>query len=224
MATQLKDKDDTFVITSNVDGHFQKSGFAADRVYEVYGTVQKMQCFDCYEVTEIGDFDFKLDDVASKACNIPQCTSCGSNLRPNVQFFHDNHFIADEQEERSESFEEFVKMRKFADKSVTILEIGAGNRMHTLRNLGENLLHRFGDRDSALVRLNLSEECGAESILGPDTFHYVTDKNYMEMMGNEGPITKTEKSELINLQMRAKDGIDSIFKEVQKISGFKATH
>ena len=33
-----------FVFTSNVDGHFQKAGFPADRVMEVHGSVDWMQC------------------------------------------------------------------------------------------------------------------------------------------------------------------------------------
>src|SRR5437899_3318499 len=33
-----------FVFTSNVDGHFQRSGFAADRVVESHGSSEWLQC------------------------------------------------------------------------------------------------------------------------------------------------------------------------------------
>lgn len=33
-----------FVFTSNVDGHFQKAGFAASRVCEVHGSINHLQC------------------------------------------------------------------------------------------------------------------------------------------------------------------------------------
>lgn len=33
-----------FVYTSNVDGHFQKAGFAPERIYEVHGSIGAMQC------------------------------------------------------------------------------------------------------------------------------------------------------------------------------------
>ncbi len=34
----------SFVMTSNVDGHFQKAGFAKDRIYEVHGSIHHLQC------------------------------------------------------------------------------------------------------------------------------------------------------------------------------------
>ncbi|MBV8078581.1 MAG: hypothetical protein JO284_19390, partial [Planctomycetaceae bacterium] len=33
-----------FVVTSNVDGHFQRAGFAPERVMEVHGAIDWMQC------------------------------------------------------------------------------------------------------------------------------------------------------------------------------------
>ena len=33
-----------FVFTSNVDGHFQKAGFEEGRIYEVHGTLERLQC------------------------------------------------------------------------------------------------------------------------------------------------------------------------------------
>src|SRR5262245_37842596 len=35
-----------FVFTSNVDGHFQCSGFSPEHVYEVHGSTGAMQCLD----------------------------------------------------------------------------------------------------------------------------------------------------------------------------------
>jgi NAD-dependent SIR2 family protein deacetylase len=35
-----------FVFTSNVDGHFQKAGFAEERVVECHGSIHHLQCFD----------------------------------------------------------------------------------------------------------------------------------------------------------------------------------
>lgn len=36
-----------FVFTSNVDGHFQKVGFAPDRIVECHGSIQRFQCTAC---------------------------------------------------------------------------------------------------------------------------------------------------------------------------------
>ena len=37
---------DHFVITSNVDGQFQKAGFSSEKVYEVHGSIHYLQCGD----------------------------------------------------------------------------------------------------------------------------------------------------------------------------------
>lgn len=34
----------SFVVTSNVDGQFQKDGFAAERILEVHGSIYHLQC------------------------------------------------------------------------------------------------------------------------------------------------------------------------------------
>ena len=96
LTTKLKDPTDSFVITSNVDGHFQKSGFDPEKVYEVHGTLQKVQCYDCYEVAEIGDHDFQLDHQNCRAHNIPLCGKCGMMMRPNVLLFNDYYWIGNE--------------------------------------------------------------------------------------------------------------------------------
>src|SRR5262245_28764455 len=34
----------SFVYTSNVDGHFQRAGFDDDRIIEVHGAIERLQC------------------------------------------------------------------------------------------------------------------------------------------------------------------------------------
>ena len=41
----VKTKNDNyFIFTSNVDGQFQKAGFAQDKIYEVHGSIHHLQC------------------------------------------------------------------------------------------------------------------------------------------------------------------------------------
>jgi NAD-dependent SIR2 family protein deacetylase len=79
-----------FVFTSNVDGHFQRAGFAAERVYEVHGSVDWLQCAaacgagifraDASAVT--------IDDETMRASEpLPTCPRCGKLARPNVLTF-----------------------------------------------------------------------------------------------------------------------------------------
>ncbi|TXI35542.1 MAG: hypothetical protein E6Q58_00055 [Niabella sp.] len=51
----------SFVVTSNVDGHFQTI-FNEKQVYEVHGSIHYLQCSSCCELTEnkfIPDIDYK---------------------------------------------------------------------------------------------------------------------------------------------------------------------
>src|SRR6516164_9184691 len=54
-----RSKRGAFVFTSNVDGHFQRAGFAAERVYEVHGAIDWMQC-----VAGCGVGIFRADSAA----------------------------------------------------------------------------------------------------------------------------------------------------------------
>jgi hypothetical protein len=53
-----------FVFTSNVDGQFQKAGFAEDRVSECHGSIHHLQCLDgCHDgIWPADDFDPELDE------------------------------------------------------------------------------------------------------------------------------------------------------------------
>lgn len=45
-----KKKKDYFVVTSNVDGQFQKAGFNPDKLYEIHGSIHHVQCNACGKV------------------------------------------------------------------------------------------------------------------------------------------------------------------------------
>lgn len=42
--------EDYFIVTSNVDGHFQKSGFLNEKIYEIHGSLNFMQCNTCNKI------------------------------------------------------------------------------------------------------------------------------------------------------------------------------
>ena len=41
----LKDKEH-FIVTSNIDDHFLKTGFDENRIFECHGSINYMQCLD----------------------------------------------------------------------------------------------------------------------------------------------------------------------------------
>ena len=55
-------EDNLFVVTSNVDGHFQKAGFSDDQIYECHVSIHHLQCTKCYQITPNNfepDVDYK---------------------------------------------------------------------------------------------------------------------------------------------------------------------
>ena len=64
-----------FVVTSNVDGHFQRAGFDPERVVEVHGSIHWMQCT---RSCGVGIFPAGPDDVAVDETTF----RAGSRCRP----------------------------------------------------------------------------------------------------------------------------------------------
>ena len=78
-----------FVYTSNVDGHFQRAGFAEERIVEVHGTLRWMQCMrrSCGYLAPVADDQpqpVTVDETTMRARPpLPACPKCGGLARPN---------------------------------------------------------------------------------------------------------------------------------------------
>lgn len=134
-----------FVATSNVDGHFQKAGFSEQRIYEVHGSIHRMRCMDdnC-DTWSAQTFIPKVDEEHCRLISeLPRCRTCGSIARPNILMFADwgwNDGMTERQQMRLNAWLAGVG-------KLTIIEIGAGKNIPTIRNLGERL-------NGVLVRIN----------------------------------------------------------------------
>lgn len=84
-------KNPSFVFTSNIDGHFERAGFAG-QVNECHGTVKFLQCLgeekSCPKKKDMWapDSDFiaamKIDPETDKVIGeIPRCPGCGGVAR-----------------------------------------------------------------------------------------------------------------------------------------------
>jgi len=66
-----------FVITSNVDGHFQKAGFDDERIYEIHGSINYLQCiYPCSRDIWENNEEIEVDFDTMRAKNIPKCIHC----------------------------------------------------------------------------------------------------------------------------------------------------
>ena len=118
-----------FVLSTNVDGQFYNSGFDKDKVFEVQGDYEYLQCENAchnklYNNRELVEKWLQK----TKDCKIPsnlvmKCPVCGGNMEMNLR--KDANFVQDKNWYRqSEKYEDFLSKSK--DKNVVLLEIGVG--------------------------------------------------------------------------------------------------
>ena len=142
-----------FVLTSNVDGQFQKAGFSEEQICEVHGSIHHLQCMEpCHCLSWTAD-EF-VPEVDEESCTLqnepPWCPRCSEMARPNVLMFGDWSWVP----MRSELQQQRLQAWLDQCKRPVIIEIGAGSAIPTLR--------RFADRMGApLIRINPNlEEAG----------------------------------------------------------------
>lgn len=142
-----------FVVTSNVDGQFQKAGFAEDSMLEVHGSIHHLQCLSpCSSAIWDNREDIPVDFDSMRAEYIPRCISCGGVARPNILMFGDFSWLADRTRSQERQFDEFLT--DHGGEKMVVLEMGAGTAIPTIRYMGERLAERSG---ATLIRINPRE-------------------------------------------------------------------
>ena len=126
---QISQKKNHFVVTSNVDGHFQQS-FSEDNIYEVHGSIHYLQCSSCSHF-KANDFKPKVDEELMSSKNLPTCEKCGSIMRPNILMFDDWDWDSCRSDEQRLQYKKFLN----GDGKMVILEIGSGTAVPTIRNI-----------------------------------------------------------------------------------------
>lgn len=137
------------VFTSNVDGHFQKAGFQHGPLVECHGSLHHFQCTKpCSDdIWPAEGFDPFVDDSSGLLMNdLPACPRCGALARPNVLMFNDWHW----RDHRNALQLKALQLWMESVERGTVIELGAGSAIATVRNLG-NKLNNHGWK---LVRVN----------------------------------------------------------------------
>ena len=146
------------VFTSNVDGHFQKAGFAEERIVECHGSLQHFQCVKpCCAATWPAPVDthFEIDPAIMRAAGaLPCCVRCGGLARPNILMFGDDAWSPGRTLAQQVRFQAWL--RSLARGKFVVMELGAGTAVPTVRLTSEQLaaagrvpLIRINPRDSA---------------------------------------------------------------------------
>ena len=138
-----------FIVTSNVDGQFQRAGFSRKRILEKHGSLLYWQCLKrtglkCQNYVWKGR-RVKISDM--KSSSPPRCKFCGGLARPNVSMFKDRGWVLRpyliRQKKREEEFLETVN-----GSPVLVLELGAGTKMPAIRKYTESICN------ATVIRVN----------------------------------------------------------------------
>jgi NAD-dependent SIR2 family protein deacetylase len=140
-----------FIITSNVDEHFQKAGFDPGRIFEIHGSVFNTQCMYNAECGTWRTPHIKmLSDGITANSPYPSCPVCNSFCRPNIYLFDDDFFAPDIAAEQQFRFMEWREYISEEGLKPLALEIGAGETIPTIRKYAE----RFAGTAFPLIRIN----------------------------------------------------------------------
>ena len=158
---------DWFVVTSNVDGQFQKAGFTEEGILEVHGSIHHLQCTKpCSPAIWANDETIPVDFATMRARHIPKCVHCGATARPNILMFGDWSWISDRTAGQERTFDEFTTDR--LDLPMVVIEMGAGTAIPTIRYTSEDLgrraratVVRVNPREGQIAPPHISIPCGA---------------------------------------------------------------
>lgn len=124
----VKDKD-YFVLTTNVDHCFQKSGFDKQRLFYTQGDYGLFQCsVPCHNKTYdneeiIRRMVIEQKDMKIPAELIPRCPVCGKPMTMNLRA--DDKFVQDKGWDAAcERYEKFIE--KYKNRRILYLELGVG--------------------------------------------------------------------------------------------------
>jgi NAD-dependent SIR2 family protein deacetylase len=141
----------TRAFTSNVDGQFQRAGFAA--VAECHGSIHHLQCIlDCGQPVWTADGVTVDVDLATMRARppLPACPACGALARPNILMFGDAEWVPDRTAEQMDAHRAWVREHR---SGLAVIEIGAGTAIPTVRREAE----RASAASGALIRINVRE-------------------------------------------------------------------
>ena len=163
-----------FVFTSNVDGHFQRSGFLDEEMNECHGSLMHLQCVDqcgqpIWAVKQSPCIEIDEETLRAKD-PLPTCPCCGGLARPNILMFSDWEWDPTRTNLQNRELNKWLMENE--NPELCIIELGAGSSIPTVRMTCEQAWKssrgtflRINPRDSQVPQGALSLPMGAEEAL-----------------------------------------------------------
>lgn len=127
-----------FVLTSNVDGQFQKAGFRESEICEVHGSIHHLQCLEgcAGDIWPARDFEPAVDDgQCLLTSDLPACPHCGGLARPNILMFGDGGWLEFRERIQDAALRQWLRR---VDRPL-VIELGAGTSIPTVRMIGQQV-------------------------------------------------------------------------------------
>jgi NAD-dependent SIR2 family protein deacetylase len=137
-----------YVFTSNVDGQFQKAGFAEAEIVEPHGSIHFLQCtWPCGgPIWSAADVNVEVDEATIRSQPpFPSCPNCGAIARPNILMFGDWEWEGARTSEQYAWYKQWLC--RVDGRKVVAIELGAGTAIPTVR-------HECEARSQFLIRIN----------------------------------------------------------------------
>jgi len=147
-----------FVFTSNVDGHFQKAGFAPERIVECHGSIDHFQCTaSCTDaIWEADSETVNIEESTFLALEpLPRCRNCPALARPNILMFSDWSWLGHRTEAQHKRSTGWLNELRKCSSKLAVIELGAGSAIPTVRHNSERALEIIG---GTLIRINPRED------------------------------------------------------------------
>ena len=165
---------DYFIITSNGECHFEMSGFASKKIYEVEGNWLTMQCArPCHETLyptlELAEKMAAAEQGGKVPSDlVPRCPKCGGPMEIHME--GGPNFISDTAAQgRYQAF-----LERYHGKKLVVLELGVGWRNQLIKAPLMRLVAQ--EPNSAYVTINLGEI-------------YITEDIKARSFGLDGPLS-----------------------------------
>jgi NAD-dependent SIR2 family protein deacetylase len=145
-----------FVITTNVDGQFEKAGFESNNIFAVQGDYAYLQCeYGChdklyYNGDLVNQWLKSTKDCKISSAEVPKCPICKNDMDMNLR--KDGDFVQDENwYKHSKLYEEFLARAE--GKNLLLIEIGVGfNTPGIIRFPFEQMV--YNNIKTTMIRIN----------------------------------------------------------------------